>query len=295
MAHDREGGNLLTYSQGRQPGSRPRFRWGRARLTANDVLTSSEQDTAPQVAPSGNRIAFQSWRSGSQEIWTAGLDGSNPVEITDQGASAGSPAWSRDSRLLAFDARPLRFSHIFVMDANGGTPHALTSGPWNDVVPSWSADDRWIYFGSNRSGGWQIWKLSCDGQGPAQQVTEQGGMVARESVDGRWLYFSRFDTLGLWRRPVTGGAEQKIFHGPPSGYQNYWTVAGRSVYALAARNKEFDLVRIDPDNTHTFVIYTMRLGPIPFAGLTVTPDEKQLLFAPLGSAESTITLVDHFR
>ena len=47
------------------------------------ILTSSEQDAAPHISPSGDHIIFQSWRSGSREIWAAQIDGSNPVQLTD--------------------------------------------------------------------------------------------------------------------------------------------------------------------------------------------------------------------
>ena len=47
------------------------------------ILTSSEQDAAPHISPAGDHIIFQSWRSGSREIWAAQIDGGNPVQLTD--------------------------------------------------------------------------------------------------------------------------------------------------------------------------------------------------------------------
>src|SRR2546422_4241172 len=37
-------------------------------------------------------------------------------------------------------------------------------------VPTWSRDGKWIYFSSNRTGSWQIWKVPSVG-GSAIQVT----------------------------------------------------------------------------------------------------------------------------
>jgi hypothetical protein len=42
-------------------------------------------------------------------------------------------------------------------------------------------------------------------------------------------------------------------------------------------------------------IYTLKHEPTPFAGLAVTPDGKHLLFAELMTAESNITLVEHYK
>jgi Tol biopolymer transport system component/DNA-binding winged helix-turn-helix (wHTH) protein len=259
-----------------------------------EILTSSEQDASPHVSPAGDKIAFQSWRSGSQEIWTAGIDGSNPIQLTSAGAMAGSPSWSHDGRLIAFDARADSFAHIYLIDANGGTPRPVTHGSYNDIVPSWSADNRWLYFGSNRSGSWQVWKVPSDGSGPAQQVTTGGGMVAIESADGRWLFFTHYGEPGIWRRPTGGGPERKIFDGPPTGNLNYWTLGGATVYSLSDQGGQFTLQRIDPETGRTQIVYVLKHGPTPFAGISLTPDGNRIIFAELARASSGLTLVEHF-
>lgn len=259
-----------------------------------EILTSSEQDASPHVSPAGDKIAFQSWRSGSQEIWTSGIDGSNPIQLTYTGASAGSPSWSRDGRRIAFDVRPDSFAHIYVIDADGGAPRAVTRGSYNDIVPSWSVDNRWIYFGSNRSGSWQVWKIPADGSGTARQVTTEGGMVAMESEDAHWLYFTHYAEPGLWRCPISGGPERKIFDGPPTGNLNYWTLSGRDVYSLSERGGQFTLQRIDPETGRSQVVYALKHGPTPFAGISLTPDGKRIIFAELDRASSGLTLVEHF-
>jgi Tol biopolymer transport system component/DNA-binding winged helix-turn-helix (wHTH) protein len=259
------------------------------------ILTSSEQDAAPAMSPAGNKLAFQSWRSGAQEIWISGIDGGNPVQLTNTGADDGSPAWSPNGQWIAFDARPDGFAHIYVMDASGGSARVLTSGRFNDIVPSWSADGQWIYFGSNRSGSWQIWRLPANGSGSPQQVTTGGGMVARESADGKWLYFTHFEEPGLWRRALSGGQETKISDNPPVDSQDYWVMTARGIYLLAEQGNGYELALLDPDTGKTHTVYTLKHDPSPFAGLAVTPDGKRLLFAELARAESNITLVDHFQ
>ena len=287
-------GNRLVYSHGSATWSILGANLDRkGRDTEADILTSSEQDASPHVSPAGDKIAFQSWRSGSQEIWTAGIDGSNPIQLTTMSASAGSPFWSHDGRHLAFDARPDLFAHIYVIGANGGAPKAITNGNYNDIVPSWSGDDRWVYFGSNRSGSWQIWKIRSDGSGDLQQVTTGGGMVALESADRKWLYFTHYAEAGLWRCPLSGGREQKIFDGPPSGNLNYWTLSGDSIYSLAQHGTEATIDRIDPETKHALSIYRMKHAPTPFAGMSVTPDGKRIIFAELDRASSGLTLVEH--
>jgi hypothetical protein len=48
----------------------------------------------------------------------------------------------------------------------------MTSFASDEGRPSWLRDGRWIYFGSNRSGDWQVWKMHAAG-GDAVQVTKR--------------------------------------------------------------------------------------------------------------------------
>jgi hypothetical protein len=50
------------------------------------------------------------------------------------------------------------------------------------VVPSWSRDGNSIYFASNRTGRWQVWKHSV-ASGEESQVTRNGGCAVLESYD----------------------------------------------------------------------------------------------------------------
>jgi Tol biopolymer transport system component/DNA-binding winged helix-turn-helix (wHTH) protein len=290
-------GNRLVYSHGNAIWSilAAEMNHADAATTAREILTSSEQDASPHVSPSGGFVAFQSWRSGSQEIWTSAIDGSNPVQLTSAGSTAGSPTWSPDGRRIAFDARPSSFAHIYVIDAVGGAPRAITSGNYNDIVPSWSSDGKSIYFGSNRSGSWQIWKIAADGSLPPQQISRNGGMVALEGAGARFLYFTKFEQAGIWECPVAGGAERMVFRGPPADSSAYWTLHSGKIYSLLAQEGRFEIQQVDPATGQGRTVYVMKHAPTPFAGVSVTPDGKRILFAELTQASSDLMLVEHFQ
>lgn len=258
------------------------------------ILTSSEQDAAPHISPSGDHIIFQSWRSGSREIWAAQIDGSNPVQLTDNpGQSAGDPSWSPDGKFIALDARLDSFAHIYVINASGGKPRAITSGSYNDVAPSWSADGQYLYFGSNRSGSWQIWRVQVDGSHAPQQITTNGGMFAMVSGDGQRIYYTKYTSAGLWQQPVAGGRERKVFDGPPAGYPDYWTLSRDGVYALSIVGQQFALSRIDPQTGQARVLDLLKYSPT--VGLSISPDGKKMVYSGLISASSHLTLVEDFR
>ena len=82
----------------------------------------------------------------------------------------------------------------------------MTTSRADEALASWSHDGKSIYFGSDRSGEWQVWKMPAEG-GNATQITQHGGAVAFESLDGRVVYYSkgRLET-SLWMVPVGGGS-----------------------------------------------------------------------------------------
>ena len=189
-------------------------------------------EDAPQFSPDGTRVAFESNRTGTDEIWVSRSDGSNAVQLTFLGKQwTGTPRWSPDGRQIAFDARPQGHSQILVVSAEGGAPRPVMVGPSNDWVPSWSRDGRWIYFASDRSARKEVWKVPARG-GPALQVTSKGGFAAFESADGQSVYYSRFDEPGIFTVPVGGGEEALVLSTLPPGYWGYWAVAEKGLYLV---------------------------------------------------------------
>ena len=57
------------------------------------LTSNSGSNECPTWAPDGRHIAFQSNRSGTEQIYIMLLDGSGERRITHQGSNS-SPAWS---------------------------------------------------------------------------------------------------------------------------------------------------------------------------------------------------------
>ncbi|HSE97842.1 MAG TPA: protein kinase, partial [Blastocatellia bacterium] len=201
------------------------------------LISSTRADIAAEYSPDGNRIVFCSDRSGSFEIWVCEADGSNPSQLTNFGGpNVAAPRWSPDGMQIAFIAHSGGNPDIYVISAEGGRPRRLSEDPAEDIVPSWSRDGRWIYFASNRGGGLQIWKMPAEG-GEARQVTKAGGFQGFESVDGKFLYFTKGrNVAGIWRAPVEGGEETLVLDTHKAGYWSAWAVVEQGIYFLTAEN-----------------------------------------------------------
>ena len=102
-------------------------------LTVDDML-AMQRISDPQVSPDGKWVAFS-------------------VRETDLDANRG------------------RFD-IWLAAVDGTTPASrLTSHPDGDNEARWSADGKWLYFMSTRSGSSQVWRIKPTG-GEAEQVTK---------------------------------------------------------------------------------------------------------------------------
>jgi Tol biopolymer transport system component/DNA-binding winged helix-turn-helix (wHTH) protein len=261
------------------------------------LVASTREENSPQYSPDGRRIAFVSNRAGTEEIWVCESDGSRPAQLTFFGAHTGTPRWSPDGRFIAFDSNAAGEADIYVIGVEARAPHRLTTDPTADNVPSWSRDGRWIYFCSRRSGSAQIWKVPAAG-GEAVQVTKQGGFEAFESLDGKYLYYSKsYGPLGIWRMPVEGGQEEQLPELINAARRRYWAVGQAGIYFVPYEEHT-------PPTIKFFSFATGRVTPLavvekgPLAwlpGLAVSPDGRWLLYTQEDQRSSDIMLVENFR
>ena len=107
------------------------------------------------------------------------------------------PQVSPDGRLVAFTVRTTdleanRGRHdIWLARTDGRETRQLTTHAAADYGARWSADGRWLYFISTRSGSAQVWKIALGG-GEALPVTDLPLDVGNLAVsrDGQWIAFS---------------------------------------------------------------------------------------------------------
>jgi eukaryotic-like serine/threonine-protein kinase len=265
------------------------------------ILASTYNEQDASFSNDGTRIAFASDRNGERsEIWVAQADGSRRQSVT-RGAHKpeGSPRWSPGDNRLAFDGLGedgLR--HIYVVDAAGGPIHQVgDSTGSNDQIPSWSRDGRWIYFGSNRTGRYEVWRVPAAG-GAAQQVTSTGGSVPFESADGTTLYYSRLinDVRMLFAMPVTGGPEEPL--GVSVTVWNYVPAKGGFYYMPVRQGNRapfiFEVRFFDYVTRQTRLVHSLRLAAAS-PGLSVSPDGKTVLVEGVAQITQDLMRIENFR
>ena len=255
------------------------------------VADSTSQDREPTLAPDGRRFAFNSDRSGFYEIHVANIDGSSQTALTSMGPTAmGSPRWSPDGQTIAFDRYENGHSSIYTIRAEGGKPRLITSGAFGDIRPSFSHDGHWIYFSSNRSGRLEIWKAPAGGGAP-QQLTHDSGNEPFESSEGKLLYY--VNGLGLWSLPLADGDPKSVL---PDSLLALYGVAGRSIYYVVRNPPGIWVLRTETGRKFEYVRFPKAgIGLDAGTALTVSADERTILYTQTDRQESDIMLVENFK
>ncbi len=219
---------------------------------ARKLISWTKSDENPQFSPDGRRIAFLSDISGSDQIWIANSDGSNPLRLTSLSPGlTNSPRWSPDGMRIVFASIQNNNRDLYSISVDGTSLRQLTKEPFHEGRPSWSRDGRWIYCYSDRTGRTEIFRIPAEG-GEASQLTTDGGHESFESPDGKLLYYEDYGNKGLKSIPIqaySGPREGTVIL--PSVRPGFWAVAEKGIYFV-----EFD----DKYAASQFIQYAFVVG-----------------------------------
>ena len=128
----------------------------------------------PVGSPSGRQILFaRATPVEPPKLWLMNVDGTGQRQLTPAGPWEDiDPAWSVDGRQIAFSSNRLGSFEIFLMDADGSNPTALTNQAGFDWTPTFSPDNRYIAWTASRAGNPDVWVMNKDGSGKTRLTTD---------------------------------------------------------------------------------------------------------------------------
>ncbi len=137
------------------------------RLTNSEAGITNE---APVFSLDGKKILFTTNRTDNFELFVMGRDGSNPVNLTDNGGVDQEAAFSPNGEQIVFisnrvdaSSNPEGDFEIFLMDQNGGNLSQVTTNNSDEGRPSFSPDGKRILFTSDRDGDRELFLINPDG------------------------------------------------------------------------------------------------------------------------------------
>jgi len=258
------------------------------------IVSEKGDKMRPELSPDGKKVAFESNRLGFWDLWTCEIEKGDCNQITSLHGTAGRARWSPNGRYIAFEFHPNEHSEISIVEVPGGVPHLVPTIPGADnLSPSWSRDGKWLYFASKTgTDAFQIWKIPVQG-GAAVQLTRHGGISAVESIDGRYLYYSKFEEGGVWRMPVQGRDETQVLDIGGDGWPN-WALSSEGIYFLKFSKLSHPTIQFLSFATgKTHPLWTLEREP--GWGIGVSRNGKSIVFTQDDFAESNLMMVENFR
>jgi dipeptidyl aminopeptidase/acylaminoacyl peptidase len=146
----------------------------------------------PSIAPDGQRLAGRI-TAANDKIHVYDLGRQTMTRLTHTPGNDGTPQWSPDGSLLAYQNDRDGSPDVYVISADGGTPaRKLVAGELDEYPQSWTPDGaRLLYTRVDAGGKAQTWIVPVDGSAEPQVVLddEYSNGRAKVSPDGRWLTY----------------------------------------------------------------------------------------------------------
>jgi len=231
-----------------------------ARLTNNKAY-----DDQPALSPDGKVVVFVSNRDGNNELYVVGADGAGLRRVTNTPYPEIDPSFSPDGRWIIYTSMAEGDKDIVRLPLAGGEPEELVAGegdqfmarmapdgalvyvenggdeeivfykdgakknlsqaPGLDLMPSFSADGRVVYFTSNRGGDYDLLAVNRDGSGMKELITlESSEGRAAVSPDGQYLAVAsdQDGDLDIYIFSLDGELLEQLTQNEVEDYEPFW-------------------------------------------------------------------------
>ncbi|MEW5947527.1 MAG: flagellin [bacterium] len=203
--------------------------------------------------PGEYRIVFMTNRDGNTEIYSMKSDGSNPVNLTNNGTSDAFPSWSSDGSSIAFQTFRDGNWEIYAMNRDGSNPVRLTNNGALDLQPSWSPDGSKVAFFTDRDGNYEIYVMNSDGSNPVN-LTNNGAVDYWHawSPGGSKIAFTtnRDGNYEIYAMDSDGSNPVRLTSNPASDVTPAWSPDGSKIAFTTNRDGNYEIYVMDSDGSN---------------------------------------------
>lgn len=201
----------------------------------NKALTSGARARDPDLSPDGSQLVMVTNKAQESALEILTIDQQRRVLVRGRDhAQFATPRWAPDGETLAIAIWEHGRRDLWLMSAEGERLRRLTADVANDRDPWWSADGKWLYFGSDRSGVpniyaieiaterlWQVTNVRTGAARPSVNPQNTRLVYEQYSEDGfdvRLMDLDPADFLDRGRlpQPLTGAPALADLVGPPA-------------------------------------------------------------------------------
>ena len=253
------------------------------------LIYSTRSQLLARYSPDGKHIAFQSNRSGSNEMWLTDAQGTDPDRLTSfNGPFTRAPSWCSDGRRIAFDSRALGISGLYIENISEKVPREVVTSRGNLSFPAWSEDCRWLFA---PDGNHVLYRVPSSG-GRAERFTDRPSSYCVVAADRVVFNVTEPNGVELWAKPVSGGPEAPLESMPRLLYDDAWTASTAGIYYTDSSSRPISVNFYEFATRTTRRLMTLKQVPIPGVGpgISVSSDGRWLLYTETGAEQSEIML-----
>ncbi|HXK50209.1 MAG TPA: DPP IV N-terminal domain-containing protein [Clostridiales bacterium] len=163
-----------------------------------EKITEGQRAANPEVSPDGTKIAYVATEDGTRNIYIYNLLSGESKKITDHddGTQFFLPQWNREGDKLLIDRSGISFGRDIVLVDTLGTETELISGPHDDRDPVFSHDFASVYFSSDRTGIFNIYRYDLT-TGETLPITNVRGGALYPDVNGTDLIYANYKGIRM--------------------------------------------------------------------------------------------------
>jgi hypothetical protein len=155
-----------------------------------EKLTHGMRAANPEVSPDGKKIAFVSTHDGTRNLYIYDIQKDVAINLTkkDDGTQYFLPRWNKDGSKILIDRSVIEFGKDIVEVDTTGNVTTIISTKFDDRDPVYSPDGNSIYYSSDRTGIFNIYRRNISTQEDELITNVRGGAFYPELQNDTLVY-----------------------------------------------------------------------------------------------------------
>jgi TolB protein len=186
----------------------------------------------------GSKIAFVSNGTGNKEVYTSEFDGYNPKRLTNNNAITLFPAWSTDSKWMAFTSYKAGNPDLYIRNLGNGHESKISKQGIN-IAPAWVPGKFELAATLSYSGDQEIYLLTGSGK-IIKRLTKSRGIDVSPtwSPDGRKIAFvsNRAGSAQIYIKDLDSGRTRRLTYEGRKNTQPNWSPRGDKIAYTSEMN-----------------------------------------------------------
>ncbi len=161
-----------------------------------NISNDPGNDSNPGFSQNGH-VVWLSDRSGSDDVYTSRLDGSDTKLIPIPAGELGRYDFSSDGKYVTFALKPSKQWEIYIMKSNGDEVKKISDESSHCLNPLFAHGNRRILFTSNNAGNYELFYMNTDGSNISRVTYTVGDELGECSFSssGKWIFTTYKDNM----------------------------------------------------------------------------------------------------